>query len=92
MPAEQHFQPDGIYCAYCHAPAAGACASCKAIVCADCSAVVTGAGGKSWAVCERCDEAGPVTLVGLFQRLAVTALPFLAGAAALVLLWWIFRS
>lgn len=30
------FSPDDLYCAYCHAPAAGRCAVCHALCCADC--------------------------------------------------------
>ena len=90
MAESQPFQPDDVYCAYCHAPAAGRCASCRAIVCADCAELLTGAGGKSWAVCKDCHDEGPGTLGRLFGDLAGAALPFLAAAAILAILWWTF--
>jgi hypothetical protein len=50
------FTPDDIYCAYCHAKAAGRCASCRALVCADCAELVGSA--KRFAVCSDCHAKG----------------------------------
>lgn len=36
------FEPDALYCVYCHAPAAGSCATCGALCCADCVDLVPG--------------------------------------------------
>lgn len=88
MPDAQQFQPDAAYCVYCHAQAAGACASCRALVCGDCSALVTGAGGKSYAVCKECDERGVLTLGRVAREIGAAALPLLAAAAVLALLAW----
>jgi len=51
------FQPDDIYCIYCHAPAAGPCATCKALICSDCGEL-TGGAVKKVVVCKRCAEKG----------------------------------
>ena len=51
------FQPDALYCVYCHAPAAGACATCRALVCIDCS-VLTGGSVQKAAVCLSCHGEG----------------------------------
>lgn len=51
------FEPDNLYCVLCHAPAAGPCATCRAIICADC-AVMTGGSVQLAAVCKPCHRAG----------------------------------
>lgn len=53
----QRFEPDGIYCVYCHQEAAGPCATCAAMICADCG-VLTGGAVKKAVVCERCHSQG----------------------------------
>jgi hypothetical protein len=59
MPSGQPtgFTPDDVYCVYCHAPAAGTCASCQALICGDCAELTGGAVQKA-AVCASCFEAG----------------------------------
>jgi len=57
------FTPDDLYCAYCHAPAAGQCASCGALCCADCvelvSVLVT-----PRAICRSCVRDGSSSAAG----------------------------
>jgi hypothetical protein len=86
LPASQPFQPDGIYCAYCHAPAAGACASCRAVVCVDCAELVTGS-GKSFAVCRDCR--GKTSMARAWTSLLW---PILAGVAVLGAIVWLLRG
>jgi len=52
----QPFVPDDEYCAYCHAPAAGACADCGALCCGDCAEVVMRLTSPR-AVCRPCARA-----------------------------------
>jgi hypothetical protein len=65
VPAATPFQPDDLYCVYCHAHADGACATCRAVICADC-AVLTGGTVQLAAVCEECAGVGRGQ-VGLLQ-------------------------
>lgn len=53
------FTPDALYCVYCHAPAAGACAGCGAPCCADCVELLRGVITPR-AVCRSCVRAGRV--------------------------------
>jgi hypothetical protein len=57
MPAPQPFDPDDIYCVYCHAVAAGLCAVCGAVCCADCVVLTMGLTTRR-AICRSCDERG----------------------------------
>jgi len=57
MTQAQPFEPDEIYCAYCHAVAAGPCAVCGAICCGDCVELVMGLTTRR-AVCRSCLEKG----------------------------------
>ncbi len=57
MSSLRSHEPDNLYCVYCHAPAAGACATCKAIVCSDCAKLKRGA-VKIIAICKSCDRKG----------------------------------
>ncbi len=57
MPSASPFQPDDLYCVYCHAQADGACATCQAIICAQC-AVLTGGTVQLAAVCKTCAGQG----------------------------------
>lgn len=57
MPSPSRFQPDNLYCVYCHAIASGPCATCKALICVDCC-TITGGSVKKVAVCKRCHEKG----------------------------------
>ena len=51
------FTPDDIYCVYCHAPAAGPCATCSALICSDCGEL-TGGSVKKVVVCHKCAKRG----------------------------------
>ena len=53
MPGTQPISPDDVYCVYCHAPAAGACAVCQALCCGDCVELVMGLTVRR-AVCRSC--------------------------------------
>jgi hypothetical protein len=53
MPGTQPLSPDDVYCVYCHAPAAGACAVCRALCCGDCVDLVMGLTVRR-AVCRSC--------------------------------------
>ena len=83
------FQPDELYCVYCHARADGPCATCRAIVCVDCSEL-TGGAVQHAVVCTECARRGRGA-VGLRAwsgvLLLVTAI--LAGLAALA--WLVAR-
>jgi hypothetical protein len=81
------FTPDALYCVYCHAPAAGACAVCGALCCADCVELVRGIITPR-AVCRSCVHDGrlpaerPAFLRGLLWTAALAAL--LAGIVSLL--------
>lgn len=57
MSTPETFTPDDVYCVYCHAPAAGPCASCGALCCGDCVELVMGLTTQR-AVCRSCSEKG----------------------------------
>lgn len=57
MSSLQTFTPDDIYCVFCHARAAGRCATCHALICADCAELTGGAVQKA-AVCQECAARG----------------------------------
>lgn len=57
MTTQQPFTPDDAYCVYCHAPAAGLCATCGALCCGDCVELVMGLTTHR-AVCRSCLEKG----------------------------------
>ncbi len=81
------FEPDDIYCVLCHAPAAGPCATCRALICADCS-VLTGGAVKTVAVCTRCHGQGR-GVVG-WRAWAQVSWPWLVGFGVLALVaWWL---
>ena len=83
MPAATPFQPDNLYCVYCHALADGPCATCGAIICADCG-VVSGGAVQIAVVCRQCDRGGRGR-VGLraWSRVLVLLVGLAAGLAAL---------
>ena len=56
--AVQPFTPDDAYCVYCHAVAAGPCATCGAICCGDCVELVMGLTTQR-AVCHSCLRQSP---------------------------------
>jgi hypothetical protein len=57
MAGTQPFEPDDIYCVYCHAIASGPCAVCGALCCGDCVELVMGL--TLWrATCRSCLEQG----------------------------------
>lgn len=58
MSGMQTFEPDGIYCVHCHAPAAGPCAACGALCCGDCVELRPGL-TRQQAVCRVCIAAAP---------------------------------
>lgn len=62
MSGLEPFQPDDSYCVYCHAVAAGVCATCGALCCADCVELELG-WTQQRAVCRDClrerDESPP---------------------------------
>jgi len=51
------FTPDELYCAYCHARAAGLCAACGALCCGDCVELVMALTTRR-AVCHDCLRKG----------------------------------
>jgi hypothetical protein len=53
MQGTQPITPDDVYCVYCHAPAAGSCAVCRALCCGDCVELVMGLTTRR-AVCRSC--------------------------------------
>lgn len=57
MTTPASFEPDDIYCVFCHAPASGPCATCQTLICVDCCELRGGA-VKTVAVCKRCVEEG----------------------------------
>lgn len=87
MSGLQEFDPDGIYCVHCHAPAAGMCARCGALCCADCVELRLGL-TREQAVCRAClaDEPAPKKRA-VPRWLAVAMIAMLA-----VMLWWWMRS
>jgi len=86
VPAASPFRPDDLYCVHCHAPAAGSCATCRAIICADC-AVLTGGAVQGAAVCIDCGELGRGT-VG-WRAWRGVLLPVAVLMAALLGLAWL---
>jgi len=85
MPGTQPVSPDDIYCVYCHAPAAGVCAVCRALCCAGCVELVMGLTTRR-AVCRDCVAKGARPADARAWRWVVVAAIGLALAAALVLL------
>lgn len=84
MSGMQTFEPDGIYCVHCHAPAAGPCARCGALCCGDCVELRPGL-TRQQAVCRLC-IAGATAVRRRRRGVVVLA------AAALVLWalrWWL---
>lgn len=83
MSGMQTFEPDGIYCVHCHAPAAGPCAACGALCCGDCVELRLGL-TRQQAVCRVCITAAPAprrrrrVVVVAAAALALLALSFLA--------------
>ena len=76
------FAPDEVYCVYCHAPAAGLCATCGALCCADCVELVPGIITPR-AVCRSCvREDRPPAGGSTFRR----GMGWAAGLAVLVAL------
>ena len=53
MSSTQPFDPDALYCVYCHAVAAGMCATCGALVCGDCAELTMGL-TQQRAICSEC--------------------------------------
>jgi hypothetical protein len=76
----QPFDPDALYCVYCHAVAAGMCAACGALVCGDCAELTMGL-TRHRAICRQCaKQAGrPVE-----RRLSWTMVAAAALLAAIV--------
>jgi hypothetical protein len=84
----QTFTPDDIYCAYCHAPAAGPCAACGALCCADCVEIAMGLTVQR-AVCKPCLAKGahaPGATARRWVRTLLVGLALVAVAGALLLL------
>lgn len=78
------FAPDEVYCVYCHAPAAGLCATCGALCCADCVELVRGISIITpRAVCRSCvrDSRSPAEGSAFLRRMR-----WAAGLAVLVAL------
>ena len=78
MTGTQPISPDDVYCVYCHAPAAGPCAVCKALCCGDCVELVMGLTVRR-AVCRSCLARGA-------RPADVAAWRWFIGAAVLTLL------
>jgi hypothetical protein len=57
MPQSQTYDPDFLYCVYCHAVAAGMCATCGALVCGDCAELTMGL-TQQRAICRECVRKG----------------------------------
>jgi hypothetical protein len=89
MTTEQPFTPDDPYCVYCHAPAAGPCATCGALCCGDCVELVMGLTTRR-AVCCSCIEKGHLPAGAWTTRRiawAGAALLVVLGVGACLLLW-----
>ncbi len=90
MSSLSRFNPDDIYCVYCHAPAAGPCATCQALICADCGSL-TGGSVKKVVVCQRCADGGRGEVTGkTWWRVATPWILFFGAllvVAALVRFW-----
>ena len=84
MPGTQPFSPDDAYCVYCHAPAAGPCAVCKALCCGDCVELVMGLTVRR-AVCRSCLERGAHPADAAAWRWFIGAAALLVVIGALVL-------
>jgi hypothetical protein len=87
-PGLQSFSPDNPLCVLCHAPAAGRCAGCHAMVCSDCCDVRSGA-STPIAYCLPCLDAGAHerhwnALWSLFWP------AFLGIGAVVGLIYWLF--
>jgi hypothetical protein len=84
MPGISPLQPDQDYCVYCHAPAAGRCGTCHALICADCAELAPGL-SRPLALCKKCATRPPAAGLRLLGWLVVPAL-VLAVLVLLVLL------
>lgn len=85
MSGVQSFEPDDLYCVYCHARAAGACGGCGAICCADCVELRLGV-SRSAAICQHClDNGWTSPWTRWTPRLAVVGAALIAG-----LMWFFF--
>jgi len=87
MSGLEPFAPDDDYCVYCHAPAAGMCAECRALCCPDCTELVMGWTTRQ-AVCSSCVRSRPAG-----EKPRRRASPWIAGlvAAALAAAYLIAR-
>lgn len=81
----QTFTPDELYCVYCHAPAAGPCATCGALCCGDCVELAMGLTVER-AVCKACLEKGSRPPGAVGRRWIPVLLAGLAFAALLLAL------
>ena len=84
MPGTQPISPDDVYCVYCHAPAAGSCAVCRALCCGDCVELVMGLTLRR-AVCRSCLARGAVPADAAARRwFAVAAIALLLVALVIL--------
>lgn len=84
MSQPQPFDPDASYCVYCHAVAAGMCATCGALCCGECAELVMGLTVQR-AVCRSCLERGRRPLERRLLWWLVGVLAILVGAIAVLL-------
>jgi hypothetical protein len=78
MSQAQPFEPDSSYCVYCHAVAAGMCATCDALCCGECVELVMGL-TKHRAVCRNCFAKGRRPLERRVLWWMIGAVAVLAG-------------
>lgn len=84
--ALQPFSPDNEYCVYCHAVAAGPCATCGAICCGDCVDLVMGLTTQR-AVCHSCGEQLRTAAGAKRRRWANVGFALIVLAAIAALTW-----
>ena len=84
--AVQPFTPDDAYCVYCHAVAAGPCATCGAICCGDCVELVMGLRTQR-AVCHSCLQQGRAPADARPRRWVNLGFGLLVLAAIAALTW-----
>lgn len=68
---------------FCHAEAAGPCASCRCSVCGDCCTLTEG-GARTWAICLDCDRRKGRSLAGAWRSLGLWLVGVLLLLAAVI--------
>ena len=86
MSSTQPFDPDALYCVYCHAVAAGMCATCGALVCGDCAELTMGL-TQQRAICSACAGQGRRPKERQLLWWMVGAAVLIVALVALLFLW-----